>query len=98
MGGCKLYTQGQGVFDDRRQVAALSRGRAGGADLRRAGTQRRCLRWQGGHVDPGPDRTAGQVTGRPVKLTLNREESIRLHPKRHPIRMDYTSAATRRDG
>ncbi len=31
-----------------------------------------------------------RVTGRPVKLTLSREESIRLHPKRHPIRMDYT--------
>ena len=30
------------------------------------------------------------VTGRPVKLTLSREESIRLHPKRHPITMDYT--------
>ena len=30
-----------------------------------------------------------RVTGRPVKLTLSREESIRLHPKRHPIRMEY---------
>ena len=32
----------------------------------------------------------GRMTGRPVKLTLNREESIRLHPKRHPIQMHYT--------
>jgi xanthine dehydrogenase molybdenum-binding subunit len=31
-----------------------------------------------------------QMTGRPVKLTLDREESIRLHPKRHPITMHYT--------
>ncbi len=31
-----------------------------------------------------------RVTGRPVKLVLSREESIRLHPKRHPIRCDYT--------
>ena len=30
------------------------------------------------------------VTGHPVKLTLSREESIRLHPKRHPIAMHYT--------
>mgnify|MGYP006150235045 CR=1 FL=1 len=27
---------------------------------------------------------------RPVKLTLSRDESIRLHPKRHPITLDYT--------
>ena len=25
-----------------------------------------------------------------MKLTLSREESIRLHPKRHPMRLDYT--------
>ena len=30
-----------------------------------------------------------QMTGRPVKLTLTREQSVRLHPKRHPITMDY---------
>jgi len=30
------------------------------------------------------------LTRRPVRVTLSREESIRLHPKRHPIRMDYT--------
>ena len=31
-----------------------------------------------------------RVTGKPVKLTLSREESLRLHPKRHPIKMTYT--------
>src|SRR5207253_5079282 len=31
-----------------------------------------------------------KVTGRPVKLTVDRVESIRLHPKRHPIEMTYT--------
>ena len=30
------------------------------------------------------------MTGKPVKLTLSREESLRLHPKRHPIKMTYT--------
>jgi xanthine dehydrogenase molybdenum-binding subunit len=30
------------------------------------------------------------LCGRPVKATLSREESIRLHPKRHPIKMTYT--------
>jgi len=32
-----------------------------------------------------------RVTGRPVKLVLSREESVRMHPKRHPLRMDYTA-------
>jgi xanthine dehydrogenase molybdenum-binding subunit len=31
-----------------------------------------------------------RVTGRPVKLTLSREESIRVHPKRHPITIHLT--------
>ena len=30
------------------------------------------------------------LTGRPVKITLTREESIRLHPKRHPMTLHYT--------
>ncbi|HHE74004.1 MAG TPA: hypothetical protein ENL37_02810 [Desulfobacteraceae bacterium] len=33
------------------------------------------------------------LMNRPVKLTLKREESIRLHPKRHPVYMDMTLAA-----
>ncbi|RPH74542.1 MAG: selenium-dependent xanthine dehydrogenase, partial [Candidatus Rokuibacteriota bacterium] len=88
-GRLHLLSQGQGIFDDRRQVAALL-GRAedelfvelvpnGGAF--------------GGKEDMSVQaQTAllAQLTGRPVKLTLSREESIRLHPKRHPIRMDYT--------
>ena len=66
-GRLALYTQGQGVFDDRRQVAALPR-RAGGARPRGAGAERRRLRRQGGHVGPGADgaprarhRPAGQA-------------------------------------
>jgi xanthine dehydrogenase molybdenum-binding subunit len=35
------------------------------------------------------------VTGRPVKITLSREESIRIHPKRHPITMHYTVGCDR---
>ena len=29
-------------------------------------------------------------TGRPVKLTLSRAESLRFHVKRHPLTMTYT--------
>ena len=31
---------------------------------------------------------AAWLLGRPVKCTLSREESLLLHPKRHPIRID----------
>jgi selenium-dependent xanthine dehydrogenase len=32
-------------------------------------------------------------TGLPVKVTLGRQESIRVHPKRHAMEMDFTVAA-----
>ena len=87
-GGIHLYTQGQGVFDDRRQVAALlgltedqvfvelvpNGGAFGGKEDMSIQAQTSLLAW---------------MTGRPVKLTLSREESIRIHPKRHPIVMQY---------
>jgi CO/xanthine dehydrogenase Mo-binding subunit len=36
-----------------------------------------------------------QATGRPVLLERSREESIRTHVKRHPIRIRYRTGATR---
>jgi xanthine dehydrogenase molybdenum-binding subunit len=44
-----VYSGGQGVWDDRDQICAL--GHCG------AGVERRRIRRQGGHVEPGPDRT-----------------------------------------
>ena len=32
------------------------------------------------------------LTGRPVKITLTRDESIKVHPKRHAMEMDFTTA------
>jgi xanthine dehydrogenase molybdenum-binding subunit len=84
-----LYTQGQGVFDDRRQVAeflGVSEDRIFVELVPNGGAF-------GGKEDMSVQaQTAllAQLTGRPVKLTLSREESIRLHPKRHPITMQYT--------
>ncbi|MBA4072335.1 MAG: selenium-dependent xanthine dehydrogenase [Gemmatimonas sp.] len=88
-GRLRLCSQGQGVFDDRRQVARL-------LDL----PEERIfveLVPNGGAFGGKEDisvqaRTAllAHVTRRPVKLTLSREESIRMHPKRHPITMRYT--------
>ena len=48
-----VYSGGQGIWDDRDQIASVL-----GVDRpghRRAGLQRRRLRRQGGHVQPGPD-------------------------------------------
>ena len=32
------------------------------------------------------------LTGRPVKMTLKRAESIKVHPKRHAMKMEFTTA------
>ncbi|HJZ83552.1 MAG TPA: selenium-dependent xanthine dehydrogenase [Polyangia bacterium] len=88
-GRLKIYTQGQGIFDDRRQVARFlglpeeqidvelipNGGAFGGKEDMSIQAQTALL---------------AHLTGRPVKLTLDREESIRIHPKRHPITMHYT--------
>ncbi len=79
-----LYTQGQGVFDDRRQVArllAVPEERVF-VELRPSGGA------FGGKEDlsiQGHAALLASLTGRPVKLALSRRESIRMHPKRHPI-------------
>jgi len=88
-GGLHFYTQGQGIWSDRRQVAGLlglpedkvratlvSNGGAFGAkeDLNVQG-HAALLAWH---------------TRRPVKLTLSRAESLRFHVKRHPLTMTYT--------
>ena len=87
--GLRVYTQGQGVFDDRRQIASFlgmpetdlfvalvtNGGAFGGKEDMSIQAQTALL---------------ARVTGSPVKLTLSREESLRLHPKRHPIKMTYT--------
>jgi len=87
-GRLALYTQGQGVFDDRRQVAAFL-----GVPEERVHVE---LAPSGGAFGGKEDMSVqaqtallAAVTGRPVKLVLAREESVRLHPKRHPIRLDY---------
>jgi xanthine dehydrogenase molybdenum-binding subunit len=83
-----VYTQGQGVFDDQRQIASVL-----GIDRQRVQTE---LVSNGGAFGGKEDmsiqaQTAlmAWVTGRPVKLTLTRSESFHIHPKRHPIELKY---------
>jgi len=87
--GLRVYTQGQGVFDDRRQIAsflAMPEDRLHVTLVSNGGAF-------GGKEDMSIQaQTAllARVTSKPVRLTLSREESLRLHPKRHPIKMTYT--------
>lgn len=87
-GGLKLYTQGQGIFDDRRQVASF------------LGVPEESVQVElvpnggafGGKEDMSIQAQTAllcHVTKRPVKLELTREQSIRMHPKRHPLTMQY---------
>jgi xanthine dehydrogenase molybdenum-binding subunit len=87
-GRLHLYTQGQGIFDDQRQVSAFL-----GIDEKDLFVE---LVPCGGAFGAKEDMSIQsqtallcKLTGRPVRITLSREESIRIHPKRHPIRMHY---------
>ena len=77
-----VYSQGQGVYDDHRQIAsALSARRRHAAG--HAGELRRRVRRQRGSVDPGADGAAGAGAGAPVKLTIDRGR-VDPHPSQAP--------------
>ncbi len=90
-GGVKLhvYSQGQGVWEDRHQIASI-------LDLDEQEvrvTQVQTGGGFGGKEDlsiQGHAALLAHLTGRPVHLALSRAESLRLHPKRHALLMDYT--------
>ncbi|MEO8653214.1 MAG: selenium-dependent xanthine dehydrogenase [Ramlibacter sp.] len=88
-GRLHLLTQGQGVFDDRRQVASVL-----GETEDQVFVE---LVPNGGAFGGKEDMTVqaqtalmARLTGKPVRIELNREESVRIHPKRHPVTMNYT--------
>jgi selenium-dependent xanthine dehydrogenase len=87
--GIHLYSQGQGIYVDQRQVASLL-----GIDEEMVHvTLVPCGGGFGGREDltvQGHVSLFARLTGKPVKLHLNREESIRMHPKRHPVWMEMS--------
>ena len=88
-GGVHFYTQGQGIWSDRRQVAGLlglpqDKVRATLVSSGGAFGAKEDLNVQG-HA-----ALLATCTGHPVKLTLSRAESMRFHVKRHPLTMTYT--------
>ncbi|PLX19897.1 MAG: selenium-dependent xanthine dehydrogenase [Marinilabiliales bacterium] len=90
--GLELFSQSQGVYEDRRQVAMIL-----GLDEEKV---RVTLIANGGGFGGKEDLSVQGHTAlfayllqKPVKLTLTREESIRLHPKKHPVFMEMELAA-----
>jgi xanthine dehydrogenase molybdenum-binding subunit len=87
-GGLHVYSGGQGVWDDRDQIASVigvpaewvtvelvSNGGAFGGKEDMANQAQTAL--------------AAWLLHQPVKCALSREESLLIHPKRHPIRLAY---------
>ncbi len=88
VGSLHVYTQGQGVFDDQRQISSVL-----GVERDRVQVE---LVSNGGAFGGKEDMSiqaqtslAAWLVGRPVKMTLTRPESFRIHPKRHPIELSY---------
>ena len=89
-GGAELivYSQGQGVYDDRDQIAdvlGLPQGKVYVELVSNGGAF-------GGKEDLAMQQHVALMawlTKQPVKATFTREESIRFHPKRHPIKFEY---------
>jgi xanthine dehydrogenase molybdenum-binding subunit len=87
-GTLRVWSGGQGVWDDRNQIASVL-----GIDRERVVVE---LVSNGGAFGGKEDMAnqaqtalASWLLQRPVKCTLSREESLLMHPKRHPIRMEY---------
>jgi len=85
-----VYSGGQGIWDDRNDIARVL-----GIDTDHVTVE---LITNGGAFGGKEDMSnqahaslAAWLLKRPVKCTLSREESLRIHAKRHPISMDYVA-------
>jgi CO/xanthine dehydrogenase Mo-binding subunit len=87
-GGVHVLSQGQGVYEDRTQIAEI---------LGLKEDQVRVVLVPngggfGGKEDlsvQGHAALAAFLLQNPVRIALTRDESIRMHPKRHPVKMNY---------
>ena len=87
--GIEVFSQGQGIYEDRKQIAKI---------LNLPEEKVRVILVPNGGGFGGKEDLSVQghaalysfTLQKPVKVTLNRDESILMHPKRHPMRMNYT--------
>ncbi|MGD1973734.1 MAG: selenium-dependent xanthine dehydrogenase [Desulfobacterales bacterium] len=89
--GLTVYSQSQGIFKDRQQIASLLNLSEEKIDIVQVSA--------GGGFGGKEDLTVqhhaalyAMALQRPVKVRLNRAESIRMHPKRHRMQMNYKLA------
>jgi selenium-dependent xanthine dehydrogenase len=90
-GSLIVYTAGQGVYDDHRGIVEM----LGVADEKVRVISKLVGGGFGGKEDLSVQHHAALLawhSGKPVKLTFSREESFLVHPKRHPMEMEYTVA------
>ena len=84
----QVYSGGQGVWDDRNDIASV---------LAIGNDQVTVTLVSNGGAFGGKEDMSNQahaslaawLLDRPVKCTLSREESLLIHAKRHPIRLEY---------
>jgi aldehyde oxidoreductase len=89
--GVRLYSQGQGAYVDRKQVARVL-----GLDIEKV----KVVQVQNGGGFGGKEDLTVQghaslfayLLKLPVRVHLSRDESIIMHPKRHPVWMDISLA------
>ncbi len=81
-----VYSGGQGVWDDRDQIAAVL-----GVDGSAVWVEQVANGGAFGGKEDCSNQTqtalAAWLLDRPVKTTFSREESLLVHPKRHPVRV-----------
>lgn len=92
--GVKLWSQSQGVYEDRRQVASILGLEEKQVDVELVpngggfgGKEDLCVQ---GHA-----ALMAFLLSRPVKVEITRDESILMHSKRHPIHMVYKLGCTK---
>ena len=84
-----VYSQGQGIWEDRHQIASFLGAAADAVRVTQVSTGGAFGAKEDLNVQ-GHAALLALTTGRPVLLTLSRKESLRFHSKRHPLTMEYT--------
>ncbi len=90
-GALLVHSQGQGVHSDQAQIAAVLGVPRELVEVRLVPTGGAF----GGKEDlsvQAQTALAAHLLGRPVRTVLSRAESILLHPKRHPVTLEYAAA------
>ncbi len=86
-----LYTSSQSVFDEQREISNMLQ-----LDSSRVNCKAQLVGGGfGGKEDMSVQHHAALMawhTHMPVKVKLSRQESINIHPKRHAMEMEFTSA------